>query len=72
MTSEWNRIKQLVEQRNENIESLKFYHHGRQTLSQEQLDNMYPLDLDLMPLPHILVAYPFLRLVFLTRKIYSG
>ena len=61
ITQEWQQVKDLIERRNENIDALKFNHHGRETISQDQLDEMYPLDMDLMPLPNCLVAFPFLR-----------
>ena len=71
VAQEWRQIKELIENRNENIDSLKFNHHGRDTVSQEQLDTMYPLDLDLMPLPNCVVAFPFLRLVTVNYNVCS-
>ena len=61
MTVGWQQIKTLIECRNDNIDVLKFNHHGVETISQAQLDRMYPLDLDLLPLPNCFVAFPFLR-----------
>ena len=59
MIQQWHQVVAIINTRCKDLDYLKYKHHH--ALPMPNLETEFPIDLELMPYPAILVAFPYLR-----------
>ena len=61
MVAEWYAVKELIEIRCADLNARKYYHKDGPVVNLARQQQEHPIDIDLMPVPALYLAFPPLR-----------